>query len=188
MHLTQLRPESLVVAAGRPDRVPDGPVNQPMVLASTFHAGGPRVYGRDGNDTIAAFEAALGAVEGGRAIAFSSGMAASSALIEGLPAGSVVVLPDSFYNFHRTLLDTPGRARPAVGCAPWTSPTPTRRSPRWPGRRCSGWSCRPTRCCAVPDLPALTAAARQRGVLTRGGRHPGHAARASGRWSTAWTW
>lgn len=102
----QLRPQSLLVAAGRPARAPDAPVNQPIVLASTFHAGGPRGYGREGTDTTTAFEATLGAVEGGEAIAFSSGMAASAALIEGLPAGSVVVLPNSYYNYHRTLLDS----------------------------------------------------------------------------------
>jgi cystathionine gamma-synthase len=104
-HPNQLRPESVVVAAGRPARVPDGPVNQPVVLASTFHAGGERAYGRQGNDTTAAFETAIGTLEGGRAVAFSSGMAASSAIVEGLPTGSVIVLPTSFYNYQRTLFD-----------------------------------------------------------------------------------
>ncbi|HEX4727821.1 MAG TPA: PLP-dependent transferase, partial [Jatrophihabitans sp.] len=103
--LNQMRPETTVVAAGRPPRVPEGPVNQPLVLASTFHAGGVQAYSRQGTDTTFAFEAAIGALEGGLTTAFSSGMAASSAIIEGLPAGSVVVLPTSFYNYQRTLLD-----------------------------------------------------------------------------------
>ncbi|HEX8766743.1 MAG TPA: PLP-dependent transferase, partial [Jatrophihabitans sp.] len=105
MHEEPLRRESLLVASGRPPRTAAGPVNQPISLTSTFHAGGERVYGREGNDSVEAFEAALGAVEGGRVTAFSSGMAACAALIEGLPVGSVVVLPTTFYNFNRTLLD-----------------------------------------------------------------------------------
>ncbi|MDQ1745078.1 MAG: cystathionine gamma-synthase [Pseudonocardiales bacterium] len=155
----------MLIATGRPPRIPAGPVNQPLVLTSTFHAGGERVYGRDGNDTVDAFEAALGAVEGGGATAFSSGMAASTALIEGLPVGSVVVLPTTFYNFNRTLLDKQvelGRLslRPAdvtdtdtaIAALPQASLL---------------WLELPTNpMLAVPDLPALTAAARQHGVRT----------------------
>lgn len=102
---SRLRPESRLVSAGRPAPAPDAPVNQPIVLASTFHAGGPRGYARAGTDTTAAFEAALGAVEGGRAVAFASGIAATGAMLAGLPAGSRVLAPESFYNYHRTLLD-----------------------------------------------------------------------------------
>ncbi len=155
----------MLIATGRPPRIPAGPVNQPLVLTSTFHAGGERVYGRDGNDTVEAFEAALGAVEGGRATAFSSGMAASTALIEGLPVGSVVVLPTTFYNFNRTLLDKQvelGRLslRPvdvtdtdtAIAALPQATLL---------------WLELPTNpMLAVPDLPALTTAARQHGVRT----------------------
>jgi cystathionine gamma-synthase len=165
MHPEQLRPESLLVAAGRPARSPAGPVNQPINLSSTFHAGGPRVYGREGNDTVAAFEAALGAVEGGRVTAFSSGMAACAALIEGLPVGSVVVLPTSFYNFNRTLLDKQvelGRLalRPVdvthTDAALDALPQATLL-----------WLELPTNpMLEVPDLPALTAAAREHGVLS----------------------
>lgn len=155
----------MLIAAGRPDRTPAGPVNQPIVLTSTFHAGGQRVYGRDGNDTVAAFEAALGAVEGGQATAFSSGMAACAALIEGLPAGSVVVLPTSFYNFNRTLLDKQvelGRLslRPV-------DVTDTAAAIDALAQATLLWLELPTNPMLwVPDLPALTAAARQHGVRT----------------------
>ena len=165
MHAQPLRPESLLVAAGRPARIPAGPVNQPISLSSTFHAGGPRVYGRDGNDTVEAFETALGALEGGRVTAFSSGMAACAALIEGLPAGSVVVLPTSFYNFNRTLLDRQvelGRLtlRPVdvsdTAAALEALPQATML-----------WLELPTNpMLAVPVLPALAEAARQHGVLS----------------------
>ncbi|HEV2886436.1 MAG TPA: PLP-dependent transferase [Jatrophihabitans sp.] len=165
MHPDSLRRESMLIAAGRPARNPAGPINPPIVLSSTYHAGGQRVYGRDGNDTVEAFEAALGAVEGGRVTAFSSGMAASTALIEGLPVGSVVVLPTSFYNFNRTLLDRQvelGRLslRPVdiTDTAAVIEALPQARML---------WLELPTNpMLAVPDLPALTTAARRHGVLS----------------------
>jgi len=165
MNAESLRPESLLVAAGRPARTPAAPVNQPISLSSTFHAGGPRVYGRDGNDTIEAFEATLGAVEGGRVTAFSSGMAACTALVEGLPVGSVVVLPTSFYNFARTLLDKQvelGRLtlRPVnvIDTEATLNALP---------EATMLWLELPTNpMLEVPDLPALAAAARQHGVLS----------------------
>ena len=161
----QLRPESVVVAAGRPDRVPDGPVNPPVVLASTFHAGGQRGYGRQGNDTTAAFEAAIGTLEGGRAVAFASGMAATSAIVEGLPAGAVVVLPTSFYNYHRTLFDKQvelGRLslRPV-------DITDTDATVAALDGADLLWLEMPTNpLLAVPDLPALAHAASRRSVLS----------------------
>jgi cystathionine gamma-synthase len=165
MHPDSLRRESMLIAAGRPARTPAGPVNQPLVLTSTFHAGGERVYGRDGNDTIEAFEVALGAVEGGRVTAFSSGMAASTALIEGLPVGSVVVLPTTFYNFNRALLDRQvelGRLSLRT-----VDVTDTDAAIAALPQATMLWLELPTNpMLAVPDLPALTAAAKKHGVLT----------------------
>ncbi len=162
---TALRRESVLVAAGRPERTPDAPVNPPVVLTSTFHAGGPRGYARAGTDTIAAFESAISAVEGGRATAFSSGMAATSAVIEGLPSGSVVVAPASFYNHHRSLLESQvelGRMMLRVVDILDTDAT---------AAQLSGadllWLEAPTNpMLGVPDLPALTAAAREQHVLS----------------------
>ncbi len=164
-HSQSLRPESMLVAAGRPERSPDAPVNQPIVLASTFHAGGPRGYGREGNDTVAAFEDALGVIEGGRATAFGSGMAATSALIEGLPTGSVVVLPSSFYNFHRTLLDSQVElGRLLLRPVDITDTEAT--TAALPGATVL-WTELPTNpMLTVADLPALTAAAREHGALS----------------------
>src|SRR6185369_8071408 len=71
-----LRPATTVVHAGRPPHEPDQPLNAPITMASTYVAGGDLEYGRYGNPTWAAFEEALGALEGGRALAYASGMAA----------------------------------------------------------------------------------------------------------------
>jgi cystathionine gamma-synthase len=99
-----LHPDSLVVAAGRPGG-PGEPVNQPLTLASTYRAGGERVYAREGNPTWGAFEDALGALEGGSAIAFGSGMAAAAALLESLPAGARVVVSKVAYHGVVELVD-----------------------------------------------------------------------------------
>lgn len=94
------RPRSaatVAVTAGRPPRRPDQPLNVPMTPASTYAAGGDLEYGRYANPGWSAFEEALGALEGGRAVAFSSGMAAVTAALSLAPAGGTVVAPQHAY-------------------------------------------------------------------------------------------
>jgi cystathionine gamma-synthase len=93
----ELSAATLAVAAGRPPRTPDGPLNAPVVTASTYHAGGDIGYGRYGNATWEMFEAAVGALEGGTATAFASGMAASAAVLELVPPGGTVVVGAAAY-------------------------------------------------------------------------------------------
>ena len=97
-HDASLAPETLVVAAGRPDREPDAPVNVPVVLSATFHAGGPVAYGRTSNPTWEALEEVVGALEGGRALSFASGMGAISAVLDLVPQGGVVVVSSHSYS------------------------------------------------------------------------------------------
>jgi cystathionine gamma-synthase len=111
-----LRPETLAVHVGRPEQ-PGEPVNPPIVMTSTYRAEGVQTYGRDGNPTWEAFEAAIGVLEGGAALAFASGMAAISAVIETLPAGAAVVADTSCYSGTRRLLhdlSTRGRIEPRL--------------------------------------------------------------------------
>jgi cystathionine gamma-synthase len=95
----KLRPESVVVAAGRP-REPGGPLSTPIVLTAPYlHSPEANAYSRhDVSPTISSFEAALGTLEGGTALAFGSGIAALAAVIDGLPAGAVAVVPDAMYS------------------------------------------------------------------------------------------
>lgn len=135
------------------------------MLAATYYAGGDRPYGREGNDTISALETALGALDGGTATAFSSGMAASTAVIEGLPAGSVVVLPTSFFNYHRTLLDEQVRLG-RLSLRPVDILDTAATQAVLPGAALL-WLELPTNpMLAVPDLPALVSAARTENVLS----------------------
>jgi cystathionine gamma-synthase len=86
-----LHPDTLAVIAGRPPRNPGGPLNAPITPASTYHAGGEPIYGRDGNPGWDALERAVAALEGGEAVAFASGLAAAAAVFDLVPAGGVVV-------------------------------------------------------------------------------------------------
>ena len=97
-----LRPQTQAVTAGRPERVVDAPLNPPVTFASTYvGAHDPTTaglgYGRYGNPTWEALEQAIGALEGGRALTFASGMAAAYAVLEGVPTGATVVIPGNCY-------------------------------------------------------------------------------------------
>jgi cystathionine gamma-synthase len=85
------------VTAGRPPAVPDAPLNTPVVLASTYGSFGELEYGRYTNPSWAAFETALGDLEGGSCISFASGMAAVSAVLDLVPTGGTVVAPRHSY-------------------------------------------------------------------------------------------
>lgn len=97
MHGHDLSPSTIAVGAGRPDRVPGGPLNAPITLASALVPGGASEYARQGNPTWDSFEAVLGALEGGRALAFASGIAATTALFDLVPLRSAVVAPRGAY-------------------------------------------------------------------------------------------
>lgn len=92
-----LSPASWLVAAGRATE-PGSPLNVPLVPASNFILGADRSYARgDGTPTWEALETIVGGLEGGRALAFASGMAAAAALFDQLDAGTQVLLPDDCY-------------------------------------------------------------------------------------------
>lgn len=89
------------VHAGLPDAVDGEPFLPGPTFAAPFHLSGPAQpegYGRYTNPTYTRFEEALGALEGGTALAFSSGMSATSAVLLGLVApGDVLVVPNDAY-------------------------------------------------------------------------------------------
>ncbi|HEV3056406.1 MAG TPA: PLP-dependent transferase, partial [Solirubrobacteraceae bacterium] len=63
-------------------------------------------YARSANPTRAALEQALGELEGGRAVAFASGLAAAHALITvACGAGSHIVMPADLYGGTFRLVD-----------------------------------------------------------------------------------
>ena len=99
-----LQPETAAITAGRPAAAPDASLNPPLIFSSTYHAGGPIGYGRYGNESWSALETAIGELEGGATLTFSSGMAAISALFSILPIGAPVVASDQGYSGTMGLL------------------------------------------------------------------------------------
>jgi cystathionine gamma-synthase len=95
---------TLTVTSGRPRPEVNQPLSVPVVMSSTFVSSdqGPRPddfgYGRWGNPTWTALEDAVGALEGGRALSFSAGMAAVSAVLALVPPGETVVIPLGAYS------------------------------------------------------------------------------------------
>jgi cystathionine gamma-synthase len=96
--MSKLSLHSWLVTAGRP-KEPGSALNVPIVPASNFELGGNRVYTRDsGSPGWEALEEIVGGLEGGEAIAYSSGMAAVAAVFDQLVTGARVVLPDDCYH------------------------------------------------------------------------------------------
>ncbi len=92
-----MRPTTQAVHLGRPPHEPDQPLNTPITMASTYVAGGQLEYGRYANPTWTAFEDTLGALEGGRCLAFSSGLAAVATILDLVANGEKVVAPQHAY-------------------------------------------------------------------------------------------
>src|SRR5215831_16898973 len=96
--------ETLAVHAGRRIDPTTGAVTPPIHLSSTFERGVdgdyPRgfSYSREGNPNRRGLEECLAALEGGKeALAFSSGLAVATALVQGLEPGDHIILPDDVY-------------------------------------------------------------------------------------------
>jgi cystathionine gamma-synthase len=92
-----MKPATIAVKAGRPPQEPDNPLNVPITMVSTYVAGGDLEYGRYANPTWTAFEDTLGALEGGDCLAFASGLAAVSTILDLVGNGAKVVAPRHAY-------------------------------------------------------------------------------------------
>ncbi|HXY71717.1 MAG TPA: cystathionine gamma-synthase [Actinomycetota bacterium] len=104
-----MRFETKAIHAGQDPEPAYGAVNVPIYQTSTFaqpDVATPRgyEYARTGNPTRTALEEALGALEGGRALCFSSGMAAESTFLSLFEPGDHVVLADDVYGGTYRLL------------------------------------------------------------------------------------
>ena len=169
-----LHPETAVICAGRPGHAASEPLNVPIVLASNFHAEamaapGPeqdhRAYSRtDATPTWEALEAAVGQVEGGHAVAFSSGMAAIAAVLDLVPAGGRIVAPaDCYFGVGELLADAQQQRRWAVDRVDLTDTASVRAAVAGADLL---WLETPSNpLLEIADLPALSAAGRHAGAL-----------------------
>ena len=177
-HAAGLSAETLVVAAGRPPRERDQPVNPPLVLSSTYFGTGPlgdgdRGYGRYSNPTWDPFEEALGQLEGAElpGLLYASGLSAVSSALSLIPAGGVLVMPS--HSYSGTLVMAAELAQKGfielrtVDIAD-TGAVRAAISPAGPGARAAAmlWLESPTNpMLGIADIPALTAAAHDAGAI-----------------------
>src|SRR5579863_6217884 len=103
--------ETLAVHAGRQVDPSTGAVTPPIHLSTTFERDPdgeyPRgfSYAREGNPNRQALEECLAALEGGQeALAFSSGLAVATALLQGLEPGDHIIAPeDAYYGLRQVI-------------------------------------------------------------------------------------
>jgi cystathionine gamma-synthase len=174
-----LHPETMLICAGRPGHAPGGPLNVPVVLASNFHAGSTaaasseedsreeasRAYSRtDATPAWEALETAVGQVEGGHAVAFSSGMAAIAAVLDLVPAGGRIVAPaDCYFGVGELLADARQQGRWAVDRVDLTDTASVQAAVDGADLL---WLETPSNpLMDVADLPALCAAGRRAGAV-----------------------
>ena len=107
-----MRFETKAIHAGMHVDEETGAIAPPLHLSTTFErseegeASRGYSYVRDGNPTQERLEEALSAIDGGAAaLAFGSGMAAGAALLQALPRGAHVILPDDCYYGYRGLAE-----------------------------------------------------------------------------------
>jgi cystathionine gamma-synthase len=102
--IPELKMETLAVHAGRRTDPATGAVTPPIHLSTTFERGPDGEYplgfsySREGNPTRQSLEECLASLEGGEeALAFSSGLAVATALLQGLEPGNHIVAPADVY-------------------------------------------------------------------------------------------
>ena len=158
-----LHPETSAITAGRPEVAPDASLNPPIVFSSTYHAGGPVGYGRYGNESWSALEAAISELEGGQTLSFSSGMAAISAVFSILPIGAPVVASNQGYSGTMGLLNQHHAAgRLEVRFVDITNTEEVIAAMKGAALL---WLESPTNpCLDIADLPALIAAAKKQTI------------------------
>jgi cystathionine gamma-synthase len=157
--------DTVAVQAGRPPRVPGAPMNEPITLSSTYVHDAGLEYGRDGNQTWGALESALGALDGGRAVTFASGLAAATAIAALVPAGGTVVLPSVAYFGVRNIfgrMQADGRVNLRMVAADDTDAVLAAAD----GADMVWVESIANPLIVVADVPAIAAGARERGAIT----------------------
>lgn len=164
--------ETKAIHSGSAVDTATGAVAPPIHLSTTFErtAEGEPSHGfsyiRDSNPTQERLEEALAAIDGGEAaLAFASGMAAASALLQTLPRGSHVLLPpDCYYNVRSLAADLFDRWGLAFDIMPMDDLDAVRRAMRDNTKVI--WSESPSNpLLNVVDLAALASLAHERGAL-----------------------
>jgi cystathionine gamma-synthase len=157
--------DTVAVQAGRPARSPGAPMNPPITASSTYVQDAALEYGRDGNAGWGALETALGALDDGHAVTFASGLAATTAIADLVPAGGTVVLSTVTYYGVRNIFErmqAHGRLHLQMVAADDTEAVLAAAD----GAAMVWVESIANPLMVVADVPAIAAGARERGAIT----------------------
>jgi cystathionine gamma-lyase len=164
-----MKDSTLVTRAGLPEAIPGAPFLPGPIFAGTYHTPGepadaPYTYGRFHNPTWTLYENALSVLEGGPALAFSSGMAAITAIFGVvLRPGDLVVLPSDSYFTVRVLAES---YFSQMGIRVMTAPTARDAQKEYiPGAKLLWLETPSTPALDVCDIAGLSDIAHQSGAL-----------------------
>jgi cystathionine gamma-synthase len=167
-----MRIETLVVHAGRSIDPATGAVSPPIHLSTNFarEADGSLphgfLYARSENPNRVALESALAALEGGAvALAFASGMAATTAIFQSLAPGDHVIAPnDAYYGTAKVLREVFQRWGLSSSFVNMTDPAEIERAVT-PRTRLIWMETPSNPTLAVTDIAAVARLARATGAL-----------------------
>jgi cystathionine gamma-synthase len=158
-----LHTETILITGGRPAPAPDRPLNEPITPASALHPGEVG-YARGEAPAWRGLEAVIGALEGGDAVAFASGMAAANGAFSLFPERPTVVAPSvSYQDVRSSLSERADRGAAELRLVDVTDTGAV-------SAACEGadvlWLESPTNpLLGIADLPALCGLAREREIL-----------------------
>jgi cystathionine gamma-synthase len=165
--------ETLAVHAGRRADPATGAVSPPIHLTTTFERGRDGQYplgfsyAREDNPNRRALEECLAAIEGGKqALAFPSGMAAISALIQGLEPGDHIIAPDDvYYGLRKVTGEVFGKWQLQIDYVDMTDPDALTAALR-PNTRLVWVETPSNPLLKITDLAAVAAIARRANVIS----------------------
>ncbi len=157
--------DTVAVQAGRPPRTAGAPMNPPVVMSSTYVHDASLEYGRDGNVGWGALEMALGVLDGGHAVTFASGLAATAAIADLVPTGGTVVLSAVTYFGVRNIFERmAAHGRLTLRLAPADDTAAVLEAAHGADMVWVESIANPLM--VVADVPAIAAGSRERGALT----------------------
>jgi cystathionine gamma-synthase len=165
--------ETLAVHAGRRADPATGAIAPPIYLSTTFERARDGEYplgfsySRDGNPNRGRLEECLAALEGGtEALAFSSGMAAANAIIQGLEPGDHIIAPDDvYYGLRRLIGEVFGKWRLEVSYVDMSDLNAVNAAVR-PNTRLVWVETPSNPLLKITDLPAIAAIARRANAIS----------------------
>ena len=165
--------ETLAVHAGRRADSATGAIVPPLSLSTTFERAPDGdyplrfSYSREDNPNRRCLEECLAALEGGaEALAFPSGMAVATALIQGLEPGDHIIAPDDvYYGLRRVIGEVFGKWRLEVAYVDMTDLDAVHAAVR-PNTRLVWVETPSNPLLKITDLPAVAAIARRANAIS----------------------